>query len=132
MKLLVVEDEDRIAAFMVKGLRAQGHVVERAVTGGEALTLAQRCDGSEASAGGYDVVLLDLGLPDLDGLEVLATLRRRGVGTPVVVVTARQEDTDRECARRLGAEDYLVKPFVFHDLVASVEQAARMDGAPAA
>lgn len=112
MKLLVVEDEPRIAAFIHKGLRAQGFDVESVETGGAALHAAR--------ADRFDLVLLDLGLPDLDGLEVLRRLRASGNAVPVVILTARNEPDDRSLGAALGAAEYLTKPFSFPHLVATV------------
>lgn len=115
MKLLVVEDEARIASFLRKGFTSRGYGVDCAATGNEALEHA--LDGTA-----YDVMLLDLGLPDLDGLEVLARLRARGWRIPVVVLTARAEDRERSLA--LGVKDFLVKPVPFRELEARVRACA--------
>lgn len=111
-----MEDEARIAAFVVKGLRKGGHQVESVATGRGALERAVRTPSS------YDLLLLDLGLPDLDGLEVLAELRRACVHTPVMVVTARLAPEEQQRAMDLGATDYLLKPFAFRELLARMEQ----------
>ena len=116
MKVLIVEDERRIAAFLAKGLRRQGYEVECAYTGREALAAAGEEDG-------VDLVMLDLGLPDIDGLEVLRELRERGSDVPVIVLTARSEASDREEALRLGAVQYLTKPAPFPDVLGSVRAA---------
>jgi DNA-binding response OmpR family regulator len=115
MRVLVVEDEMRIAGFLVKGLTASGYRVDHSATGTEALS--RLCD-----EGDYDLVLLDLGLPDLDGLEVLSTLRARGMTMPVIVLTARQPD--REEGVRRGADEYLVKPLAFQELLKRVQALA--------
>jgi DNA-binding response OmpR family regulator len=120
MKVLLIEDEDRIASFLDKGLRANGYEVERVATGEEGLAL---------SADGADLVLLDLGLPDVDGLEVLRRMRDAGITTPVVVLTARGDVADRVAGLELGADDYLPKPFAFDELVARIH--ARIRGAAA-
>lgn len=110
MTLLLVEDEARIASFLVKGLTRSGFDVEHAASGG---------DGMERlSSGDYDLVLLDLGLPDLDGLEVLRRLRSSGITVPVIIITARTDD--REEGLRLGADDFMVKPLAFADLLERV------------
>ena len=119
MSLLVVEDEARIASFLIKGLTAHGFAVEHVSTGGEAL---ERAPDSE-------LVVLDLGLPDLDGFEVLRRLREGGEQVAVIVLTARGEIGDRIEGLNLGADDYLTKPFAFEELVARVRaRLRRRDG----
>ena len=122
MKLLVVEDEPRIASFLAKGLRAHGYDIEWASTGREALQL-----GVEP---GLALVILDLRLPDLDGLEVLASLRGSGATVPVLILSARGRVDDRVRGLDLGADDYLAKPFAFEELLARVR--ARLRPGPAA
>jgi len=119
VSLLVVEDEARIASFLIKGLTAHGFAVEHVSTGGEAL---ERAPDSE-------LVVLDLGLPDLDGFEVLRRLREGGEQVAVIVLTARGEIGDRIEGLNLGADDYLTKPFAFEELVARVRaRLRRRDG----
>jgi DNA-binding response OmpR family regulator len=122
VKLLVVEDEERIASFLDKGLTAHGYSVEWASTGAEALQLGTDPDVA--------LVILDLKLPDLDGLEVLAGLREQGVTVPVLILSARAQVADRVRGLDLGADDYLAKPFVFDELLARVR--ARLRSRPAA
>ena len=112
MKLLVVEDEQRVASFLVKGLRANGYGVEWVSTGRDALRRAVDAD--------VCLVILDLGLPDLDGLEVLGSLRKRGATVPVLVLSARGRVNDRVKGLDLGADDYLAKPFAFEELLARI------------
>ena len=112
MNLLVVEDEARVASFLVKGLRAKGYDVEWVRSGQEALHRAARRDIS--------LVILDLGLPDLDGLDVLRGLRAGGSPVPVLVLSARGSVHDRVRGLDLGADDYLGKPFAFQELLARV------------
>ena len=112
MTLLIVEDEERVASFLDKGLRAHGYDVEWAQTGQDAL---RRLTGP-----GISLVILDLGLPDLDGLEVLESLRDRGSVVPVLVLSARGRTGDRVKGLNLGADDYLGKPFAFEELLARV------------
>lgn len=112
MKLLVVEDEQRVASFLVKGLRANGYGVEWVSTGRDALRRAADAD--------VCMVILDLGLPDLDGLEVLESLRKRGATVPVLVLSARGRVNDRVKGLDLGADDYLAKPFAFEELLARI------------
>jgi len=121
MKLLVIEDEARIAAFLEKGLTAHGFAVEWASTGAEGLRLGVAPDVA--------LVILDLKLPDLDGLEVLAGLRERGAMVPVIILSARGEVDDRIRGLDLGADDYLPKPFAFAELLARVR--ARLRPGPA-
>ncbi len=112
VNLLVVEDEERIASFLAKGLRAHGYNVEWVSNGREALRRVIQADIS--------LVILDLGLPDLDGLEVLEGLRERGATIPVLVLSARGRVDDRVKGLNLGADDYLAKPFAFEELLARV------------
>jgi DNA-binding response OmpR family regulator len=112
VNLLVVEDEERIASFLAKGLRAHGYSVEWVSSGREALERVTQADIS--------LVILDLGLPDLDGLEVLEGLRERGATVPVLVLSARGRVADRVRGLNLGADDYLAKPFAFEELLARV------------
>jgi DNA-binding response OmpR family regulator len=112
LKLLVVEDEERVASFLVKGLRAHGYGVDWVRSGRDALRRATDADVS--------LVVLDLGLPDLDGLEVLAGLRERGATVPVLVLSARGRVGDRVKGLDLGADDYLAKPFAFEELLARI------------
>ena len=112
MKLLVVEDEERVASFLNKGLRAHGYDVEWMQNGQDALRRLQHP--------GISLVILDLGLPDLDGLDVLEGLRDRGSTVPVLVLSARGRVDDRVRGLNLGADDYLGKPFAFEELLARV------------
>ena len=112
MRLLVVEDEERVASFLHKGLRAHGYDVEWVQTGQDALRRLMHP--------GISLVILDLGLPDLDGLDVLEGLRGRGSAVPVLVLSARGRVDDRVTGLNLGADDYLGKPFAFEELLARV------------
>jgi DNA-binding response OmpR family regulator len=121
MRVLLVEDDDRIAVPLVDGLRRHGFTPSRVTTGAQALAAPEP-----------DVVLLDLGLPDLDGIEVCRQLRARS-RVPILVITARGEESDRVLGLELGADDYLVKPFGFRELVARIRAVQRrMAGPPAA
>jgi DNA-binding response OmpR family regulator len=113
MNLLIVEDEERVASFLDKGLRAHGYTIEWAQTGQDALR--------RLTDPGISLVILDLGLPDLDGLDVLDNLRQRGSAVPVLVLTARGRIGDRVKGLNLGADDYLGKPFAFEELLARVQ-----------
>jgi DNA-binding response OmpR family regulator len=114
---LVVEDEERVASFLEKGLRAHGYAVEWAQTGEDALRRLMHA--------GISLVILDLGLPGLDGLDVLAGLRERGSAVPVLVLSARGRVDDRVKGLNLGADDYLGKPFAFEELLARVRARLR-------
>jgi len=122
MRLLIVEDEVRIAGFLVKGLTAGGYDVEHVETGGEALRRAA------ASTAAYALVLLDLALPDMHGLDVLRRLREDGHELPVVIYSA--QTARREEGLRLGAADFLVKPLPFRNVLASVREHAGPAAAP--
>lgn len=111
-RILIAEDEPRIATFIDRGLRAQGHTTTIVTDGGEALAAAR--------PGGHDLLVLDLGLPTLDGLEVLRTLRGEGSDLPVVILTARDSVEDRVTGLDGGADDYLPKPFALEELIARV------------
>src|SRR2546430_2659648 len=108
MKLLVIEDEPKTANFLKRGFSEEGFVVDVAADGVEALRLIQ--------AGSFDLVVLDLLLPGLDGLRVLTWLRESGAPVPVLILTARDSVEDRVMGLELGADDYLVKPFAFSEL----------------
>lgn len=123
--ILVVEDETRIAAFIAKGLKAAGFTTEITASGVEA---AQR-----AVQAGIDLVLLDVGLPDIDGFEVLEQIRGQGVTTPVIMLTARSSVADRVAGLSGGADDYMPKPFSFEELLARIRLRLRDETtAPAA
>jgi two-component system, OmpR family, response regulator RegX3 len=124
MRILVVEDEDAIAEPLLDGLRREGYEVQRAASGADALDESQR----------PDLVLLDLRLPDIDGLDVCRTLRGRS-SVPIIIVTARGEESDRVVGLELGADDYVVKPFGVRELIARIRAVsrranARADGGP--
>jgi two-component system, OmpR family, response regulator RegX3 len=113
MDVLVVEDDPTIAEPLASGLRRRGYGAVVVGTGAAAL-----------AADGYDVVLLDLGLPDMDGYDVCRRLRS-GSDVPIIVVTARGDETDRVIGLELGADDYIVKPFGFRELVARIRAVTR-------
>jgi DNA-binding response OmpR family regulator len=117
MKLLVVEDEEKIANLLKKGLRSRGHDVDVTSNGEQALRLA--------TTSSYDAILLDLMLPVRDGLDVLRSLRVRGVTTPVMIVTARGEISERVEGLNLGADDYIAKPFSVDEIAARVQALVR-------
>jgi len=116
-RILVVEDESKVARALREGLERQGHQVVIAPTGEEGFFLV--------NAEEFDLVILDLMLPGRDGLQVLSTLRKRGLETPVLVLTARDAIEDRVQGLDKGADDYLVKPFAFPELLARVRALLR-------
>ena len=117
MQILVIEDEPRILAFLARGLEAEGFLVDGAFSGREGL--------AQALAGFYDVVVLDLLLPGLDGLSVLRELHEQRPDLPVVIVSARSDLPTKLRGFGLGASDYLAKPFSLDELVARVRVHAR-------
>ncbi|MDO4258665.1 MAG: response regulator transcription factor [Actinomycetaceae bacterium] len=110
--ILIVEDEERIASFVAKGLRAAGFSTTTTSSGREALTYILTSE--------FDLVLLDAGLPDIDGFEVLEQMRGQGVSVPVIMVTARSSVADRVAGLEGGADDYMAKPFSFDELLARI------------
>lgn len=117
MKILVVEDEPKTIAYLKQGLEENGFVVDAADDGEDAAHMAY--------AGSYDLIILDVMLPGRDGWSVIADLRRRGISTPVLFLTARDAVDDRVKGLELGADDYLVKPFAFSELLARVRSILR-------
>ena len=116
-KLLLVEDDPRIASFIERGLTAEGHVVDVAGTGTDGLRMAR--------GGDYALVILDRMLPDFDGVEVCRQLRREGVGSRVLMLTAKDALGDKVGGLRAGADEYLTKPFSFDEFVARIEALLR-------
>lgn len=125
MNILVVEDDRRVADFLERGLRAEGHVVHVARTGPDGLALAQRLHRDREAADPPTVVLLDVMLPGLSGLEVCQRLRTAQVGLPILMLTALGAVEDRVAGLRMGADDYLPKPFAFEELLARIDALAR-------
>jgi heavy metal response regulator len=119
MRILVVEDEQAIAAFIVQGLTEAGYAVDLAADGAECLHWASIAE--------YDVIILDIMLPDSDGLTICAELRQRGLRTPVLMVTARDTVDDRVAGLDSGADDYLIKPFAFAELLARIRALLRRE-----
>lgn len=117
MRILIVEDERKAAEYLHRGLTESGFVVDVAYDGDDGLHLAV-----ESS---YDLVVLDIGLPRRDGWSVLASLRRAGRQTPVLFLTARDDVSDRVRGLEAGADDYLVKPFAFSELLARIRSILR-------
>src|SRR5262244_3006265 len=118
MRILVVEDDRKVASFIRKGLEEEGHAVEVAGDGAEALERV--ADGSA-----WDLVVLDVMLPKHDGFSVLKTLREDGLTAPVLMLTARDAVGDRVTGLDLGADDYLTKPFAFEEFLARVRALLR-------
>src|SRR2546429_1953583 len=125
MRVLIVEDELRMASLIRRGLVTEGLAADVAGTGQDALWMAPAHD--------YDAVVLDVMLPDLDGFEVCRRLRSAGVWSPVLMLTARDSVEDRVAGLDSGADDYLVKPFAFAELLARLRALGRRGeiGAPA-
>ena len=117
MKALVLEDDPKIARFVAQVLREEGYAVDHCATGADALRLAE--------LGGYELVILDWMVPDIDGLSVCRELRRRGVVTPILMLSARGQVSERVLGLETGADDYLVKPFEVEELVARARALAR-------
>lgn len=117
MRVLLVEDETRIAAFIRKGLQEEQYVVDVAEDGDAALDFIEAAE--------YDLLILDVMLPRRDGFSVCKELRRRGIHTPVLMLTARDAVDDRVRGLDAGADDYLVKPFAFKELLARLRALAR-------
>ncbi len=121
-RILIAEDEARIASFLEKGLKANGFTTTVAVDGREAASLA--------GSGSFDLLILDLGLPGMGGFDVLEELRGRGSKIPVVILTARDSVTDTVAGLERGADDYITKPFSFEELLARVRLRLRGERAP--
>src|SRR6476646_7901341 len=117
MRVLIVEDEPKMAALVARALREEGHAADTAGLGEDALWMAE--------AAPYDAIVLDVMLPGLDGVEVLRRLRAQAVWTPVLLLTARDAVGDRVGGLDAGADDYLTKPFVFSELLARLRAIAR-------
>jgi two-component system, OmpR family, response regulator len=117
VRILIVEDEVKMAGLLRRGLLEEGHAVDLAATGGEALV--------RAGATEYDAIVLDVMLPGSDGFQVCRQLRQRGVWSPVLMLTARDAVEDRVAGLDTGADDYLTKPFSFAELLARLRAVAR-------
>jgi DNA-binding response OmpR family regulator len=120
MNVLVVEDDPRVADFLVRGLKAEGYAITLARDGTKGLELAR--------AGDYGLIILDWMLPGLNGIEITQALRSGRVMTPILMLTAMGALTDRVQGLRVGADDYLVKPFAFEELLARMEALHRRAG----
>ena len=117
MRILIMEDDKQVAAFMCRGLREAGHVSDAAHDGEDGLEMAR--DGQ------YDVLVVDRMMPRRDGLSVIETLRAEGMATPILILSALGEVDDRVDGLKSGADDYVVKPYAFAELLARVEVLAR-------
>lgn len=120
MKVLLVEDDPDITSFVSKGLREGGYVVDAVQDGRSGL--------ERATSGLYEIIILDLMLPELDGLSVLERLRQSDIQTPVLILSARRSVDDRVKGLKSGGDDYLVKPFVFAELLVRIEALIRRGG----
>lgn len=120
MHVLVIEDDSRVADFLDRGLRAEGYTVQMAKNGDEGLARARTSDAS--------VILLDVMLPGINGIELCQILRSEGHTTPILMLTAMATVDDRVTGLRCGADDYLIKPFAFDELLARMEALRRRSG----
>jgi len=120
MRVLLVEDDERIVDFIQRGLKAEGYTIEVARSGPEAITM-----GIE---GQFQAIILDLGLPIMNGREICEHLRNNGVDTPILMLTARDTVQDKVAGLRSGADDYMTKPFAFEELLARIEALMRRRG----
>lgn len=112
MKVLLVEDQSKVASFVVKGLQENAYVVDHALTGKEAVSLQALYE--------YDLVILDINLPDTNGLKLCKVWREQGLKIPIILLTARTQVNDRIAGLDAGADDYLCKPFDFGELLARI------------
>jgi DNA-binding response OmpR family regulator len=117
MRLLIIEDERSLATVLKKGFEEHTFIVDLAFDGEDGLFLAENYS--------YDALILDIGLPEIDGFSLLRTLRRKGIATPVLMLTARRELKDKVAGLELGADDYILKPFDFPELLARVRSTIR-------
>ncbi|HCY86182.1 MAG TPA: DNA-binding response regulator [Desulfobacteraceae bacterium] len=120
MRLLLVEDDKKIASFVEKGLKSSGFAVDLAETGTDGLDMALAAD--------YDTLIVDIMLPGMDGFSLIRELRGRGKNTPIIVLSARERVGDRVQGLEAGADDYLTKPFSFSELLARVQALIRRAG----
>jgi len=117
MRILLVEDDLKIASFIVKGLRATGYAVDHATDGEEGLNLALTQP--------YDTAIIDIMLPKMDGLELIEKMRKEKVNTPIIILSAKDSIDDRVKGLQTGGDDYLTKPFAFSELLARVQALIR-------
>jgi two-component system, OmpR family, copper resistance phosphate regulon response regulator CusR len=121
-RILIIEDEERISSFLEKGLASNGYTTSVTATGAEGLAFAE--------TGEFDLVILDIGLPDTDGFTVLSKLRSRNRDLPVIILTARDAVADTVQGLEGGADDYVTKPFRFEELHARIKARLRADRSP--
>jgi two-component system, OmpR family, response regulator len=117
MRILLVEDDLKIASFVLMGLKQAGYVVDHSSDGKDGLDLA--------SSGTYDVAIIDVMLPEMDGLSLIEELRRQKINTPVIILSARRSVDDRVAGLQRGSDDYLTKPFAFSELLARMQALIR-------
>ena len=120
MRILLVEDDTKIASFITKGFTSAGFAVDAAADGNEGMLLAQSCP--------YDAAVIDIMLPGLDGLSLIERLRARKINLPVIILSARRSIDDRVRGLQTGGDDYLTKPFAFSELLARVQALIRRAG----
>lgn len=117
MRILVVEDDEKIASFVVNGLKQSGFAVDRCADGDDGLMYARSAS--------YDAAIIDIMLPKRDGLSLVQTMRKEGIGTPVIILSAKASVDDRVRGLQAGGDDYLTKPFAFSELLARVQALIR-------
>lgn len=117
MRVLIAEDDDKIASFLTKGLKQAGFAVDRSADGEEGLYLAANHP--------YDAAVVDIMLPKLDGLSLIEQLRRRKINTPVIILSAKRSVDDRVKGLQSGSDDYMTKPFAFSELLARIQALIR-------
>ncbi|MCP4979032.1 MAG: response regulator transcription factor [Gammaproteobacteria bacterium] len=117
MRILVVEDDDRIADFLIRALKSERHTCIRCADGKEGLELGRQAD--------FELILLDIMLPNISGMEICQELRLRKIATPIIMLTAMDGVDDIITGLKMGADDYLTKPFVIDELLARIEAVAR-------
>jgi DNA-binding response OmpR family regulator len=122
VRILMIEDDRRLAALVAQRLRGEGHDAETADNGVDGLSMAL--------SGRFDLAVVDVMLPGMDGMQLASALRDRGSGLPLLMLTARDTVADRVGGLRAGADDYLVKPFAFEELLARIEALARRSTSP--
>jgi two-component system OmpR family response regulator len=120
MRILIVEDDVEISGFIAKGLRQEGFAVDTAFRGNDGLALALE--------GQYDAAVIDIMLPECDGLEIIETMRKKRVNTPVLILSAKRSVDDRVRGIQRGGDDYMVKPFAFSELLVRVQALIRRSG----
>jgi len=125
MNIILIEDDPRIADFLQRGLRAEGLQVQRAATGPEGLSLVQDAARQARAGQASTVVVLDLMLPGMNGMDICQALRSQGIPFPILMLTALSTLEERIAGLRMGADDYLCKPFEFEELLARLEALGR-------